>query len=55
MDNGLPAPPGWTERVEAAAARYGPSVSAYIGLAVTKQMEQDAQQAPLPRRRRRKD
>lgn len=52
----LRALPEWVQRVTTAASRYGLSVSAYIRLAVTERMEQDALlTAPAPRRGRRKE
>jgi hypothetical protein len=45
----LRAEPEWISRVEAAARRFGISLSAYIRLAVSERMERDAaSQPPLP-------
>lgn len=40
----LQAPPGWTEQVDAAAKALGMSRSAYIRMAVAKQMRRDRQE-----------
>ena len=42
------APPEWVRRLEANAARFGVSVSAYLRLAATERMERDEATAPPP-------
>jgi len=50
----LRSEPEFRERIEAQAERYGLTLSAYIRLAVTRQLEKDEADTPPPRAKRKK-